>query len=155
MRLRWKHIDTALEDKLFLVTARERPAFQARVRHLRRLGIPDIAGQGSGTQLHYSREHAIELYLALLISQVIVKPTIVVEIVKNLKRHPYRQQVFGKHVGEPSLAIRPTNTGRPTTTFLPDAKALASYLEMPEKVLSVVKLSDAVRAMDAALEELE
>jgi hypothetical protein len=50
--LRYKHVEHALAD-LFKVQPDSMGAFRARIRHFRRLGIPDLPIVGSGTQISW------------------------------------------------------------------------------------------------------
>jgi hypothetical protein len=61
---RLKHIELALAEN-FNVSPEDMPAFRARLRHLRNLGVPAIRASGSGKKLDYERKHAVQLLVAL------------------------------------------------------------------------------------------
>jgi hypothetical protein len=61
---RYKHIELALAET-FKVTPEDMPAFRARLRHLRNLGVPAIPPPGSGQKIDYERSHAVQLLIAL------------------------------------------------------------------------------------------
>ena len=48
----------------------ERGAFEARLRHLRNIGVPATARPGSGKRLPYSKEHACQILVALLLQSL-------------------------------------------------------------------------------------
>jgi hypothetical protein len=60
----YKYIELALAEN-FGVTPEDMPAFRARLRHLRNLGVPAIPAPGSGQKIDYKRAHAIQLLVAL------------------------------------------------------------------------------------------
>lgn len=60
----YKHLELALAN-LFHVSMAELPAFRARLRHLRNLGVPTNEKPGSGKAITYSRDNAIQLLIAL------------------------------------------------------------------------------------------
>ena len=49
----------------FRVASEDMPAFRARLRHLRNLGVPTIPPPGSGQKIDYERSHAVQLLIAL------------------------------------------------------------------------------------------
>jgi len=61
---RYGQIEAALVE-VFNVPGSAFGAFRAKLRHLRNIGVPKIAKVGSGKQVRYTRENAIEMLLAL------------------------------------------------------------------------------------------
>ena len=49
-------------------------AFRARIRHLRRRGVPDLPQTGSGRQIAYTVDHVRALYMGLRLNQVGMAP---------------------------------------------------------------------------------
>jgi hypothetical protein len=64
MKLQFRHVENALV-RLFAVDDSCLGAFKARMRHLRNLGVPNIAKPGSGERVEYTREGVVGLALAL------------------------------------------------------------------------------------------
>lgn len=60
----YKHLELALAN-VFDVSMVVLPAFRARLRHLRNLGVPTNEKPGSGKAITYSRDNAIQLLIAL------------------------------------------------------------------------------------------
>ncbi len=60
----YKHLELALAN-VFGVPKRDLPAFRARIRHLRNLGVPPISKLGSGQRVRYTRSDVIQLMIAL------------------------------------------------------------------------------------------
>ena len=69
------------------------PAFRARLKYLRRLGVPVEEGPGKGKRFEYSREHLYQLALALEFSQLGIAPDICAEMAKY--RWPKLYKMFG------------------------------------------------------------
>lgn len=64
-------------------------AFKAKLRHLRSLGVPDIAKVGSGSRVQYSFDDALTARVALELSSFGVNPTIAGRWAQSvLKRYP-------------------------------------------------------------------
>ena len=61
---RYKHLELALAQ-VFKVEMKDLPAFRARIRHLRNLGVPPVGKPGSGQTVTYTRADAIRLLIAL------------------------------------------------------------------------------------------
>lgn len=70
---RYRHIETALA-RVFNVMPEGMGAFRARLRHLRNIGVPELPKPGSGEQINYTRENAIEILLALELEALGVSP---------------------------------------------------------------------------------
>jgi hypothetical protein len=78
MTRKYRHIEQAL-IALFEVNDDRLPAFKARVRHLRTMGVPSIPKTGSGNQVEYLDVHAFQLALALELERIGLPPTIAVQ----------------------------------------------------------------------------
>jgi hypothetical protein len=60
----YKYVELALANA-FGVEPLDLPAFRARLRHLRNLGVPAIPRPGTGHTIAYGRSHAIQMLVAL------------------------------------------------------------------------------------------
>ena len=76
----------ALLAKILEVKPKAMGAFKARVRHLRKLGVPQLPTPGTGQKVDYKREHAIELLIALRAQELGHTPAHAVDIV-TVARH--------------------------------------------------------------------
>jgi hypothetical protein len=70
---RYKTLELALAH-VFRVEMKDLPAFRARIRHLRNLGIPPVGAPGSGQAVVYTRSDAIRLLIALEMELLGVPP---------------------------------------------------------------------------------
>lgn len=60
------------------------PAFKARLRHLRNLGVPMIPHVGSGSRVNYSEDHVRQLFLALEFEQFGMSPRLAARFVREI-----------------------------------------------------------------------
>lgn len=60
------------------------PAFKARLRHLRNLGVPMIPSVGSGKRVDYSEGHVRQLFLALELEQFGLSPKLAARFVRDI-----------------------------------------------------------------------
>lgn len=80
--VRYGEIEAALA-RVFEVPREELGAFRGRLRHLRNLGVPDLAKPGSGQRVEYTRQNAIEIMLALELAALGVSPRHAAEAAKS------------------------------------------------------------------------
>lgn len=72
--VRYKQVEDVL-SKIFLVPPAKLKAFRGRLRHLRNIGIPyDLEKPGRGSQISYTREHLVELLIALELESLGLPP---------------------------------------------------------------------------------
>jgi hypothetical protein len=90
---RYGEVEAALAET-FKVNPQDLGAFRGRLRHLRNIGIPELPRPGSGKQIRYSREAAIEILLALEFSALGLPPGHFVSVAKSLVK------VFASEQGE-------------------------------------------------------
>lgn len=62
-------VEAALADSVGIAKS-DLPAFRAKLRHLRNIGVPKIAKPGRGTRIAYSKRNVTELRLALALESV-------------------------------------------------------------------------------------
>ncbi|HEX3666191.1 MAG TPA: hypothetical protein VHU23_13285 [Rhizomicrobium sp.] len=61
---KYKIVELSLA-RVFGVLDADMPAFRARIRHLRNIGVPAVPKVGTGRTVDFSREHIIQLLIAL------------------------------------------------------------------------------------------
>jgi hypothetical protein len=72
--VRYKQVEEVLAE-IFEIEPDRHKAFRARLRHLRNIGIPaDLPKPGSGAQVDYSRDHVLEMLIALEITSIGIAP---------------------------------------------------------------------------------
>ena len=62
---------------------RHRKAFQARLRHLRNLGVPRLSKVGSGTRINYNQDDLYELFLALELMRCGMSPATIKYLIRK------------------------------------------------------------------------
>ena len=85
--LRYGQVEDSLA-RLYRVSDTDRGAFRARIRNLRKVGIPDLPKVGSGVQISYSRRHLIELLIGLELMQTGLDPLSIVTLLDATWRLP-------------------------------------------------------------------
>jgi hypothetical protein len=70
---RYRHVEAALAT-VFEIKPDEIGAFRGRLRHLRNIGAPELPKPGSGQQIEYTREHVVEVMLAVELATLGVAP---------------------------------------------------------------------------------
>ena len=114
----------------------ERPAFAARLRHLRNLGIPE-AKPGSGKRIWYAMEDAHQMLVALLLESLACSPRSAVSAAERYKKHyPARTDL---------MVVLPPGDVIPATV-----ERLLSLARV-KPVLAVLNLRCAFSGLEAAL----
>jgi hypothetical protein len=155
--LRYRDVEAALA-RVFAIDEDQIAALRARIRHLRNIGVPDLPKVGTGTQITYTRAHAIELMFALHLAQFGVAPRWFQQFV---------QDQFGKLIegaaraddDDTYLFIHPTHlipkasdAGRGYAFAIRGRqKMLAHIPKMKVHSWTVINLSEMIRSLDAAL----
>ena len=75
---RYAHAEKALR-MLLKITSGEMGAFKARIRHLRKLGVPNLPASGSGRKISYSREDVFMIAVALRLQDLRMPPSVAVK----------------------------------------------------------------------------
>lgn len=61
----------------------QRSTFRARLKHLKRLGIPRGINPGRGAKIHYFEEQAFEWLFCLELAEFGIDPTIIVQLIEK------------------------------------------------------------------------
>lgn len=69
------------------------PAFKARLRHLRNLGVPMIPHVGSGSRVNYSEDNVRQLFLALEFEQFGMSPRLAARFVREIWSSPFLRHI--------------------------------------------------------------
>jgi hypothetical protein len=78
--VRYKHVEIAL-SMLHVVPAGSEKTFRARVRHFRKVGIPNLPKVGSGRQIAYSPDQVDQLFLALELAEFDIDPITIAHLI--------------------------------------------------------------------------
>src|SRR5215831_13325989 len=82
--IRYKHVEAVL-SRIFKVSAEGEGAFRARLRHLRNMGIPKLPKPGSGAQIGYTRQHLIQMIIALELSALGIAPRHAADLAERVR----------------------------------------------------------------------
>jgi hypothetical protein len=155
--LRYKHVETALAE-LFDVADGQMGAFRARLRYLRKIGVPELAKVGSGSQLTYSREQAIEMMLALHVSQLGASPKWFAstkraqpDFLDKISANPKQGDAFSVIV--PTRLLATEKEGSRVTVLTMNGKENLMRWQSKSKMhsYSVINLSQLIRELDQNL----
>jgi hypothetical protein len=155
--LRYKHVEAALAQ-LFDVSEGQMGAFRARLRYLRTIGVPELAKVGSGSQLTYSREQAIEMMLALQVSQLGASPKWFAstkraqpDFLDKISAHPKRGDAYSVIV--PNKLLSTDKDGSRVTVLTMNGKEnLLRWLAKASfHSYSAINLSQLIRELDQNL----
>ena len=154
MELRYRHVEAALAE-VMEIGPKDMPAFRARLRHLRNIGVPRLPNPGSGQPIDYTRQQALELLLALELEQVGQAPKKVEtilqkEAVVRLAKTIVRQSPYGKYKGKDCYAI--FTESRPGVTLAFGLRAFVEFMKSAPEVFLVINVSGCVRKLDPALD---
>jgi hypothetical protein len=155
--LRYKHVEAALV-RYFAVPEQQLGAFRARLRYLRKIGVPDLAKVGSGSQLTYSREQAIEMMLALQVSQLGASPKWFAstkraqpDFLDTISAHPKRGDAFSVIIPDKLLSADKDGS-RVTILTISGKKNLMRWISNASvHSYSVINLSQTIRELDQHL----
>ena len=155
--LRYKHVEAALA-RYFDVPEKQIGAFRARLRYLRKIGVPELAKVGSGSQLTYRREQAIEMMLALQVSQLGASPKWFAltkqgqpDFLETISAHPTRGDTFSIIVPD-KLLSDDKDGSRVTVLTMHGKENLKRWLSKASvRSYSVTNLSQAIRELDQLL----
>jgi hypothetical protein len=122
-------------------------AFRARLRHLRNIGVPRLPNPGSGQPIDYSRQHALELLVALQLEKIGQTPKQVVLLAGTIvRRLPYDQ-----HAGKDCYAL--VNETRPWVTMLFGPEQFSEAMNsLSDDVFLGINVSACLRKLERALD---
>jgi len=155
--LRYKHVEAAL-IRYFDVPDQQMGAFRARLRYLRKIGVPDLAKVGSGSQLTYSREQTIEMMLALQVSQLGASPKWFAstkraqpDFLEKISAHPKRGDAYSIIVPKKLLSADKDGSQVSILTMIGPDNLLRWISKATVRSYSVINLSQAIRELDQHL----
>jgi hypothetical protein len=152
--MKYARVERALA-KLFNVEPASLGALRARLRHLRNIGTPELPRPGSGRQIEYTRDHVIEIMIALEFELIGVSPRHSAVYAKMI-----RSTIAG---GNPEtyrgLAILLTSVGQAFDTPWQAVSvvnlhtwAATTLREHPARRFAVIDIAQALETLDAALD---
>ena len=153
MELRYKHVEVALAEVIG-IGPNDMPAFRARLRHLRNIGVPRLPNPGSGQPIAYTRQQALEL-LALELETVgqapkKVETTLQKEELVRLAKTIVRQSPYGKYKGKDCFAV--VTESRPGVTLAFGVRPFLEFMKSAPPAFLVINVSACVRQLNPALD---
>jgi hypothetical protein len=158
---RYRHIETALAV-IFGIKPESLGAFRGRLRHLRNIGVPNVPKPGSGEQIVYTREHAIELLLALELGALGITPRAAAMLAPTLVDDVSRSAADGVMSLGDCLIVHATTATGAALAFAADGMSAALVWWRPEflesisrlggRRFAVIKIADSVTQLDSALQ---
>jgi hypothetical protein len=144
VELRYKHVEAALAD-VMQVKPKSMAAFRARLRHLRNIGVPQLPNPGSGRPIHYFREQALQMLIALELEKIGQAPKNVAMVSQSI----LRQTPYGQYEGK-DCYVRVSET-HPGYTIAFGLEAFLQSMRSAPEISLIINVSACVRKLDAAL----
>jgi hypothetical protein len=146
--LRYKHVETALVD-----VARVRPkaigAFRGRLRHLRKIGLPELPAPGSGKHIAYSRHQALEMLIAIQLEDIGYTPDSAAQLSQSI----VRQSPYGQHEGKDCYIIPSARSeDRAQYTTMYGITDVSEFMKSSPEVFTVINVSALVQRLNVALD---
>jgi hypothetical protein len=142
----YKIVEKVLSRVLRLTKPDEMSAFQARLKHLRSLGIPQSERPGSGAKIWYTRVHAAQMLVAMRLESLGCSP---------------RVSAHGADIATPQLAAAQRGGSDLFLVVHPQKGCLTMRLEQLDQairgwaVCGILNLSLTIRELEAALSVAE
>lgn len=142
--MRYEQIEDALAD-VMNIRPGARGAFRARLRHLRNIGCPRLPKTGSGRAIDYSREHALEMLLALEMEDLGQAPKRVALLAPSMAR----QLPYGESQNQECYVLCRAKARDYTTAYGPEQ--LKDAMRKAPHAFLLINVSDSARRLDMAL----
>lgn len=127
------------------------PAFRARVRFLRKLGIR-LPTPGTGRRIEYGWQHLFEMTIALKLYSVVRPKTVAMRAQSIIRLSPYRAGYSASTDG-PMFAIVDPQSDRPEWGLVVGPEDFQQFIlstNQPDP-FAVIKVTDSARRLDAAM----
>lgn len=148
MDLKYKHVEAALVDVVG-VKPKAIGAFRGRLRHLRKLGLPQLQASGSGKHLIYTQRQALEMLVAIQLEKLGHKP----ENAARLSLSIVRQSPFGQHEGKNCYIVPdPPTEDSERYRMMFGADHVCEFLKSSPEVFTLVNVSALIRKLNVALD---
>jgi len=121
-------------------------AFRGRLQHLRKLGVPDLPGPGSGQSLEYSRQDALEMMLAVELENIGKAPRAAAMVASSILRTSDHSSA-----GRENVFIAFDRSFSAAYTVLTGRKVFLRWLKSAPRAFAVIDLTACAKALDAAL----
>ena len=153
---RYSVVEAALCD-VFDIKPEGMQPFQARLRHLRGLGVPDLPRSGSGKHIEYSFNQVLEVAFALTLQRYSVAPRIAAGLGPDIAKTVGRMGT-GSHHEDVYIILEPSKSGSLSYEFVPGLSLLKFKIDArceDNDVLMILNASNLVRKIERALTSRE
>ena len=148
---RYSAIEAALCD-VFGIEPEDIKPFQARIRHLRAIGVPDLPRSGSGKHIEYSFNQVLEVAFALTLASYGIAPRISAEIGPDIAK-TVRRMGTGSHHDDTYVILEPSGSSL-SWEFVPGLSLLKFKIDSrceDNDALLILNASSLVRKVERAL----
>jgi hypothetical protein len=146
--LRYEHVEKALAE-VMKVTPKGMGAFRARLRHLRNIGLPRLPKPGSGRAIDYTRQHALEMLLAVELENLGQTARRSALLAGSM----VRQTPYGQYQNmDCYVCCKPNSREYSSASGL---KNLMELMATAPHVSLVINVSSCVRKLEEALDHME
>jgi len=149
---RYSVVEAALCD-VFGIEPEDIKPFQARIRHLRAIGVPNLPRSGSGKWIEYSFEQILEVAFALCLQRYGVAPRIAAEIGPDIAK-TVRRMGPGSHHDDIYVILEPSRSSSLMSwEFVPGLALLKFKIDSrcEDDAVLIMNASSLVRKIERAL----
>ena len=143
--MQYEHVEKALAE-VMNVTPGGIGAFRARLRHLRNIGSPRLPKTGSGRAIDYSRQHALEMLLALELQRLGQTARRAALLAGSM----VRQTPYGQYQGKDCFVCCQADSKEYATAYGLDVFMEMMEISAPHTFL-VINISACVRKLETVL----
>jgi hypothetical protein len=144
IEVRYEQVEEALAE-VMNITPKGIGAFRGRLRHLRNIGSPRLPKTGSGRAIDYSRQHALEMLLALELQRLGQTARRAALLAGSM----VRQTPYGQFHGKDCFVCCQAHSKEYVTAFGLDV--FMKMMESAPYTFLVINISACVRKLETAL----
>jgi hypothetical protein len=145
LELRYGQVEAALADVMD-VRRKDMPAFRARLRHLRNIGVPRLPRPGSGQMVEYSRQQALEMLISLELEKIGQAPKQIALFAPTIVRQsPYEP-------GSDNQCWAVLNKTKPWVNMAWYWDGFLELLQSADDVFVTINVAACIKKLDAALD---
>lgn len=145
--MRYVDIEDALAGVMRIAPSRL-ATFRAQLRHLRNIGVPSVPKPGSGRAIDYTREHALEMLLALELQKIGQTAQRAARVAGSI----VRTTPYGQWNGEDCYVY--CQTDRREYTVATGLDQMMTVIKSGPPAFAVINVSACVRKLEEAFSEI-
>ena len=151
----YKDLELAMARN-FKVNMQDLPAFRARIRHLRNLGVPKHKKPGSGQKISYSRADAIQLLIALEAELLGLPPKVAASFsAAVMETHAKKAEAAAQHGRRYIVSVEPSFSFNynDAAIFFSEASGSVPVVDDSIHRRMIINLATSITLLDAYLQE--